>query len=84
MQSTMSKPLANQLPAGVTVGDVMNTWIMQMGFPVVTFTRNAAGDKVTLTQKHFLRIPQKPIREYYPSAYKLVSSSTYFYSYSFG
>ncbi|KAK7090085.1 hypothetical protein V1264_009931 [Littorina saxatilis] len=38
------------------IADIMNTWTLQMGFPVVTVTRDFRGD-VMVTQKRFLINP---------------------------
>uniref|UniRef100_A0A8C6UFB3 Aminopeptidase n=1 Tax=Neogobius melanostomus TaxID=47308 RepID=A0A8C6UFB3_9GOBI len=40
-----------------TVADIMNTWVLQMGFPVVTID-TASG---TVTQKHFLLDPDSEV-----------------------
>ncbi|KAF2363702.1 Peptidase M1 membrane alanine aminopeptidase N-terminal [Trinorchestia longiramus] len=42
------------LPADVTVQEIMDTWTLQMGFPVVTVTRTGDGTTATVTQNHFL------------------------------
>lgn len=36
-----------------SVADIMNTWILQSGFPVVTVVRNYEKQTMTLTQKKF-------------------------------
>lgn len=36
-----------------SVADIMNTWILQCGFPVVTVVRNYEEQTMTLTQKKF-------------------------------
>lgn len=36
-----------------SVADIMNTWILQSGFPVVTVVRNYEEQTMTLTQKKF-------------------------------
>ena len=39
------------------VKTIMDTWTLQMGFPVVTITRIGSTDKAKATQKHFLLDP---------------------------
>jgi len=34
--------------------EAMNTWVIQMGFPVVTFSRKSGSDDVVVTQQRFL------------------------------
>ena len=36
----------------IDVNEIMDTWILQTGYPVVHF--KVVGDKVELSQKHFL------------------------------
>lgn len=36
------------------VKTIMDTWTLQMGFPVVTIKRVGKSDKAIATQKHFL------------------------------
>ncbi|XP_052132442.1 aminopeptidase N, partial [Frankliniella occidentalis] len=42
------------LPADVTVRDVMDTWTLQTGYPVVTVTRNYAAGSARLEQRRFV------------------------------
>ncbi|XP_078667329.1 thyrotropin-releasing hormone-degrading ectoenzyme-like [Branchiostoma floridae x Branchiostoma belcheri] len=42
----------------VQVKEVMDTWTLQMGFPVVTVTRDYSNGRVTATQRHFLYDPE--------------------------
>lgn len=49
------------------VKTIMDTWTLQMGFPVVTIKR-AGSDKATATQKHFLLDPNAVVKE--PSPFK--------------
>ena len=43
---------SNQKPINVT--EVMDTWIKQMGYPVVTITRDYSATSARVTQFHFL------------------------------
>lgn len=38
------------LPDGVTVKMIMDTWTLQMGYPVITVTRTPDGTSATLAQ----------------------------------
>ncbi|XP_011643084.1 aminopeptidase N isoform X2 [Pogonomyrmex barbatus] len=42
------------LDSNVTVKEIMDTWTLQTGFPVVTVTRNYKNGSVSLTQERFL------------------------------
>ena len=42
------------LDRGVTIKEIMDTWTLQSGFPIVTVTRNYKNGSVTLTQERFL------------------------------
>ncbi|XP_012288916.1 aminopeptidase N [Orussus abietinus] len=42
------------LPKSVTVKDIMDTWVEQMGYPLVTVTRDYKTGKVTFEQERFL------------------------------
>ena len=44
------------LVQSVTVKDIMDTWTLQKGYPVVTVTR-LAGNQIRITQKWFLLNP---------------------------
>ncbi|CAL7935732.1 unnamed protein product [Xylocopa violacea] len=44
----------NVLDSGVTIKEIMDTWTLQTGFPVVTVTRNYNNGAVTLTQERFM------------------------------
>uniref|UniRef100_A0A8K9Y3S1 Aminopeptidase n=1 Tax=Oncorhynchus mykiss TaxID=8022 RepID=A0A8K9Y3S1_ONCMY len=51
--NTVTEDLWNSLTqVGVSVSDMMRTWTLQNGFPLVTVSR--MGGHVTLTQEHFL------------------------------
>eukprot|EP00058_Branchiostoma_floridae_P020053 XP_002605543.1 hypothetical protein BRAFLDRAFT_130666 [Branchiostoma floridae] len=47
----------------VQVKDVMDTWTLQMGFPVVTVTRDYSNGRVTVSQRHFLYDPEANVPE---------------------
>lgn len=48
------------LPGDVTVKDIMDTWTLQTGYPVVTVTRDYAAGSARLEQRRFLlRQPQQ-------------------------
>ncbi|CAH1252129.1 TRHDE [Branchiostoma lanceolatum] len=42
----------------VQVKEVMDTWTLQMGFPVVTVSRDYSNGRVTVSQRHFLYDPE--------------------------
>ena len=44
----------------IDIGDVMNTWIRQMGYPLVTASIGDDG-LLHLTQKHFLLNPDQNV-----------------------
>lgn len=49
----------------VNVAEIMDTWILQMGYPVVTVTRSLDGATANVTQSRFLRDPlQNPSTKY--------------------
>lgn len=54
--------------AEIDVKTIMDTWTLQMGFPVVTIKRVGKTNKATATQKHFLLDPNAEVKE--PSPYK--------------
>lgn len=54
--------------AGMDVKTIMDTWTLQMGFPVVTIKRVDKTSKATATQKHFLLDPNAEVKE--PSPFK--------------
>ena len=43
------------LPEDVTVKQIMDTWTLQMGFPVITVTRNYDDKTAKLTQVKWLK-----------------------------
>ncbi|XP_047490104.1 aminopeptidase N-like [Penaeus chinensis] len=45
------------LAADVSVKDIMDTWTLQTGYPVVKVERDAAGTSATVTQERFLLLP---------------------------
>jgi len=58
------------LPA--TVKNIMDTWILQMNYPVVMVTVTTAGN-ITVSQKRFLQNPEAKDPMKYISPYKFVS-----------
>jgi len=54
----------------VEIEEVMDTWTLQMGYPVVTVTQN--GDRISATQQRFLFHPQSNFTEEFMSPYGLV------------
>ncbi len=61
---------ADEEGKAINVREVMNTWILQMGYPVVNFTLDRENNRITLTQKHFLIDPHAQVTK--PSPYKYV------------
>ena len=57
--------------SAIDVESIMNTWIRQMGYPVVNVTYDAPTKMLTLSQKHFLQNPQADVTQ--ASEYKYVS-----------
>jgi hypothetical protein len=45
------------IPTNLTVKDIMDTWTLQMGFPVVSAIRDYAEGTVELSQHRFLISP---------------------------
>ena len=43
----------------LTVGQIMDTWTLKKGYPVVTLERDYNNNKVKLSQKWFLLNPEK-------------------------
>ena len=56
----------NHQKAEMDVKTIMDTWTLQMGFPVVTIKRVSNSDKATATQKHFLLDPNAVVKESSP------------------
>lgn len=46
----------NTLPADVSVKKIMDTWTLQMGYPVIKVTRSSDGTSATVTQERFLLV----------------------------
>ena len=44
----------NNLPLDMDIKTIMDTWTLQMGFPVVTVTRNYTDNIAKVTQERFL------------------------------
>ena len=47
---------------------IMNTWTLQMGYPVVTISRN--GNVAKVTQNYFRLDPSKEMSTKYPTNYE--------------
>ncbi|KAG9489175.1 hypothetical protein GDO78_005267 [Eleutherodactylus coqui] len=56
---------ANRVYLPATIGDIMDTWVLQMGFPVVTINTTDGS----LTQKHFLLDPTSVVNHTSPYNY---------------
>lgn len=41
----------------INVSAVMNTWILQMGYPVVTFDYEFGTNQIGISQQHYLLDP---------------------------
>ncbi|KAJ7393976.1 hypothetical protein OS493_003647 [Desmophyllum pertusum] len=59
------------------VKTIMDTWTLQMGFPVVTIKRTGGSGKATATQKHFLLDPNANVTVKSPFNYKWYVPLTY-------
>ncbi|XP_071514305.1 aminopeptidase Ey-like [Panulirus ornatus] len=65
------------LPLDITVKMVMDTWTLQMGYPVIKVVRDQAGTTASVTQEHFLlarkgnqsKSRQSPLRWWVPLTY---------------
>lgn len=65
-KNTIGNDLWDELAtaSGKDIKDIMNTWISQSGYPVVTIERD--GDDVTLTQEQFFVGPHEPSHKLWP------------------
>ncbi len=65
-ENTVGNDLWDKLAvaSGKDIKDIMNTWISQSGYPVVTLTRD--GDELTLTQEQFFVGPHEPSDKRWP------------------
>jgi len=54
----------------VEIKEVMDTWTLQMGYPVVTVRQT--GNQISATQQRFLYNPQGNFTEEFTSPYGLV------------
>ncbi|XP_035660881.1 aminopeptidase N-like [Branchiostoma floridae] len=50
-----TQALAQDGQSDLNVKSMMDTWTLQMGYPVVTFTRDYSSGKMDVTQQHFLK-----------------------------
>lgn len=57
-QSLESKPL----PQNATVKEIMDTWTLQIGFPVVT-ARRQANDELVIDQERYLLNRESPEKD---------------------
>ncbi len=64
--NTTGEDLWNELEtaSGKHIGDIMNTWISQPGYPLVTVKRD--DDSLTLTQERFFVGPHEPSTSLWP------------------
>ncbi|PSN50126.1 Aminopeptidase N [Blattella germanica] len=53
-QLTMQAHVDGSLPAYMTVKEIMDTWTLQTGYPVITVIRNYANKTALITQERFL------------------------------
>ena len=53
----------------VSVQEVMDTWVLQMGYPVVTVNINRQSGSAQISQKHFLMDHTKEPDTTYPSTF---------------
>lgn len=74
-----TKDLWNALgeKAGMDVKTIMDTWTLQMGFPVVTIKRVKKTNKAIAKQKHFLLDPNAVVKESSPFNYRWYVPLTY-------
>ena len=68
LQAVQDSSTGTQLTADVA--GLMDTWTKQMGYPVITLTRN--GNHVTARQDRFLLYSKSTIKEEFKSPYGLV------------
>lgn len=59
LEATNSSKNSSVLPNGLTVKDIMDTWTLQEGYPVVTVTRNYNDGSARLSQERFLLISRR-------------------------
>ncbi|XP_066264500.1 aminopeptidase N-like [Branchiostoma lanceolatum] len=50
-----TKALVEEGQTDLNVKSMMDTWVLQMGYPVMTVTRDYSSGKVEVTQQHFLK-----------------------------
>ena len=52
----------------IDVSEIMNTWVRQMGYPLVTM--ETKGNQVKVTQQRFLKDPEQTDTQKYISPYE--------------
>ncbi|KAG7175474.1 Aminopeptidase N-like 9, partial [Homarus americanus] len=74
------------LTSDLTVKVIMDTWTLQMGYPLITVTRSDDGTSATVTQERFLLIPREnttarqqeaPYRWWVPLSYTSANNSDF-------
>ncbi|XP_024878007.1 aminopeptidase N-like [Temnothorax curvispinosus] len=67
IQNSDKKKLADYLPKGVTLKEVMDNWVNKPGYPVVTVTWNATSEQFDVTQERFflLKSPKEDETQWY-------------------
>ena len=63
----------NNVPLPLPVDSIMNPWVLQMGFPVVTIDTSTG----TVSQEHFLLDPESNVTVESPYKYATLQHSLY-------
>ena len=80
-QTDLWMALGNQAIAegsDINVPEVMDTWVLQMGYPVVTVNVNRQSGSAQISQKHFLMDDTKEPDPKYPSPFGYRISHDFF------